>query len=154
MTQMLAAQFRYLDTRVNTASQPELQLMLLDGVARFGRQAESLWGDLDRRDECDQLMVRSMEIVEELIRGVTLGGTELSKRLEEEYAFAFRRLALSQLNRDQAPLQEALRILEIHRETWRLACEKLKTESAQAGGPPMAHLHMPPASSERLSLQG
>jgi flagellar secretion chaperone FliS len=154
MTQVPGAPSRYLDTRVNTASQPELQLMLLDGVMRFGRQAESLWADAAQRSECDQLMVRCMEIVEELIRGATLGGTEISQRLEEEYAFAFRRLALAQLNRDLAPLQEGLRILEIQRETWRLACEKLKSESAHTLRPPFAALDLAPAGSDRLSLHG
>jgi flagellar biosynthetic protein FliS len=154
MTQVPGAPSRYLDTRVNTASQAELQLMLLDGVARFGRQAESLWGDAGQRSECDRLMVRCMEIVEELVRGVTLGGTEISKRLEDEYAFAFRRLALAQLNRDKGPLAEALKLLELHRETWRLACEKLRSDAGGTVRAPFMATELPAAAFERLSLQG
>jgi flagellar secretion chaperone FliS len=150
MTQPPAAQSRYLDARVTTASQPELQLMLLDGALRFGRQAEQLWTAAEQREERDRLLARTLDIVEELIHGVAGGKTEQSKRLEEEYAFAFRQLALAQLNRAAAPLAAALKILDFHRETWKLACEKLRSEA------PAAVLNSPAilAGGESLSLTG
>lgn len=150
MTQLPAAQARYLDARVTTASRPELQLMLLDGAIRFGRQAQQLWNAADQRDDCDRMLGRTLDIVEELVHGVAGGKTEQSKRLEEEYAFAFRQLALAHLNRDAAALEAALKILDFHRETWKLACEKLRSEAPAAG------LHSPAilAGSESLSLTG
>ena len=148
MTQLPAAQARYLDARVTTASQPELQLMLLDGALRFGRQAQQLWTAADQREECNRMLARMLDIVEELIRGVAGGAAEQSKRLEEEYAFAFRQLALAQLNRDPAPLEAALQILDFHRETWKLACEKLRAEAPAVNSPAIL------AGSESLSLTG
>jgi flagellar secretion chaperone FliS len=148
MTQLPAAQARYLDARVTTASQAELQLMLLDGAVRFGRQAQQLWNTLDRREECDRLLARTLDIVEELIHGVANGKTDHSKRLEEEYAFAFRQLALAQLNHDEAPLQVALKVLDFHRETWKFACEKLRAEAPALNSPAIL------AGGESLSLTG
>jgi flagellar secretion chaperone FliS len=129
MTQVPAAQARYLDARVTTASQPELQLMLLDGALRFGRQAQQLWNQAGQQEEYSRLLARTLDIVEELIRGVGSGSTSVSKRLEEEYAYAFRQLALAQLNGDAAPLEAALNVLDFHRETWKLACDKLRAEA-------------------------
>lgn len=142
---------RYLDARVATASQPELQLMLLDGAVRFGRQALALWDDDGQRAECERLLARTLDIAEELIRGVAAGGAEASKRFEEEYAFAFRQLALAQLNHEATPLREALRLLEFQRETWRLACERLK-EAAPVAAPLAAIESF--AGGPSLSLQG
>ena len=157
MTQLPAAQTRYLDARVTTASQSELQLMLLDGAVRFGRQSQLLWNAADRREECDRLLARTLDIVEELIHGVSNGKTEQSKRLEEEYAFAFRQLALAQLNRDSVPLEAALKVLDFHRETWKLACDKLRAE-VSAAAKPMAPLSTPQggylSSGPSLSLLG
>jgi flagellar protein FliS len=119
---------RYLDGRVATASQPELQLMLLEGALRFGRQARQLWDDPGQQIESDRLLRRTLDIAEELTRSVGGGKPEASNRLEEEYAFAFRALTAAQVGRDVAQLDAALRILAIHRETWRQACDKLRAQ--------------------------
>jgi flagellar protein FliS len=145
------ANSRYLDGRVLTASQPELQLMLLDGAIRFGRQAEQLWNVAEQRLECDSFLNRTNEIVEALVQGLDMN-SELSRRLADEYAFAFRQIALAQLNHDAAPLAAALHLLQYERETWQLACEQLKA-AAPVPTPiaPLAGLHFESAG---LSLQG
>jgi flagellar protein FliS len=117
---------RYLDARVASASQPELQLMLLDGALRFGQQARRLWPDDSQRLECDRLMRRVLDVVEELVRSVASGRVAESKRLEEEYAFIFRQLTAAHLTHAAAELDSALKLLEFQRETWRMACEKVK----------------------------
>ena len=153
MTQ-LPATSRYLDARVSTASQPELQLMLLDGALRFGRQAQAIWNADEQRAECSRLVARSLDIVEELVRGATLGTMDASRRLEAEYAFAFRQLALAQLNRDASSLEAALKVLDFHQETWKLACEKLKAEGVTEGSAPAAPLTSSLLAGASLSLQG
>lgn len=152
MTQLPGAQTRYLDARVTTASQPELQLMLLDGALKFARQSQKLWDAEDQHAECHRLLGRVLDILEELVRGATLGAADVSKRLEEEYAFAFRQVALAQLNHDAAALEAAAKVLEIHRETWRLTCEKLR-EEAPAAGTAIAALDSALADETGLSLQ-
>lgn len=151
MTYAANANSRYLDGRVLTASQPELQLMLLDGAIRFGRQAEQLWNVDEQRLECDSLLNRTNDIVEALVQGLDMN-SEVSRRLADEYAFAFRQIALAQLNHDATPLAAALHLLQYERETWQLACEQLKA-AAPAPTPiaPLAGLHFESAG---LSLQG
>lgn len=127
---------RYLDGRVTTASQPQLQLMLLNGACRFGRQAQQLWDDAAKAAERDRLLARTMAIGEELVRSVTGRRVDAAARLEEEYAFAYRQLAVAHVSRDPAALEAALRVYEFHRETWRLACESLAENSAAS--PPSA----------------
>lgn len=146
------ANSRYLENRVATASQPELQLILLDGALRFGRLSEQLWNESAQRDDCDHLLTRVIDILETLIQGVAGGQTELSKRFEEEYAFVFRQVSLAHLHHDSAPLALALRLLDFERETWRLACEQLKT--APEPGTPIAPLAGAHFSGASLSLQG
>jgi flagellar protein FliS len=120
---------RYLDTRVTTASQPELQLMLLDGALRFARQAHQIWGDDDQRSEAGRLVTRAIEILEEMILGVVNGKAPESKRLEEEYIYIFRQLSSALLKHDIAALDEAIKLLDFERETWRLACEKVRGQA-------------------------
>jgi flagellar protein FliS len=152
MTYAANANSRYLDGRVGTASQPELQMMLLDGALRYGRQAEQLWHDPAQRGECDHLLNRTNDILEALVQGLAITESEISRRLADEYAFAFRQIALAQLNHDSAPLAAALHLLQYERETWQLACEQLKA-AAPAPTPiaPLAGLHFESAG---LSLQG
>lgn len=147
MTYAANANSRYLDGRVQTASQPELQLILLDGALRFGRQAEQLWNEPEQRAECDHLLTRTNDIVESLIQGLVITESEISRRLADEYAFAFRQIALAQLNHDSAPLAAALHLLQFERETWQLACDQLKSI-------PVPAVPMPAFASGSLSLQG
>jgi flagellar protein FliS len=153
MTQLPRATHRYLDARVTTASQPELHLMLLDGALRFGRQAQQTARAADQGAEYERLLGRTLDIVEELVRSVAVASTDASKRLEEEYAFAFRQLAAAQIGRDADALESGLRLLAFERETWKLACDKLKTGEPAARVPTPA-LSMAPMPEQGLSLQG
>jgi flagellar protein FliS len=121
----------YLDARVTTASQPELQIMLIDGAMRFGRQALEAGSDANKSVETDQPLRRLVDIVEELVRSATLGDAPESRRLQEEYAFILRQVALCVLEFDAAKLESALTLLAYQRETWKLACEKVRQDAPQ-----------------------
>jgi flagellar protein FliS len=120
----------YLDSRIFTASQPELQLMLLEGAMRFARHARQAWDDEAQRAEADRALRRTLDVVEELVRSVSGSQTAEAERLQSEYAFLFRELTAAQLAHDAARLDRCLELLAFHRETWRLACEKLRTQPA------------------------
>jgi flagellar protein FliS len=123
---------RYLESRVRTASQPELQLMMLDGALRFGQQARKSWDDDAAVLEVDRLVRRVLDIVEELVRSVGGDRTAEATRLEEEYAYAFRQLGAAHLDHDAAAFDKGLELLAFQRETWRLACEKMKSSPTPA----------------------
>lgn len=139
---------KYLDARVSTASQPELQVMLLDGALRFGQQARRVWDDASQRHECDRSLRRVLDIVEELVRSVASGRVAASKRLEEEYAFIFRQLTAAHVSHAANDLDSVLKLLEFQRETWRQACEKIKQSTA-----PAPHIEADSAPLTSFSLQ-
>ncbi len=93
-----------------TASQPELQLMMLDGALRFGQQARQLWDDKSQALEADRLVRRMLDVVEELVRSVAGGRVESAQRLEEEYAFIFRQVSAVALELDVAALDSARKL--------------------------------------------
>jgi flagellar biosynthetic protein FliS len=139
---------RYLDARVGVASQPELQLLLLDGALRFSRQALALAATDADQDEYDRLLGRALAIAEQLVASVSGRNNEQARRLEEEYAFLYRQLVASKVARGSQPLSAAIRLTEYHRETWRLACEKIRSESVaqrSVPAPTLSSAQMPAA---------
>lgn len=128
---MTDRQREYLEAKVQTANSAQLHLMLLDGALRFGRDAEK--GVL-RGEELDYQpkLLRTMDIVEELLVGVRQGTDDLSAKLAQLYAFVYARLTSVYVNGDKQMIAEALQILDYQRETWRQALEKLASEDATA----------------------
>ncbi len=103
---------QYLESKVLTASQPRLHLMLLDGALRFGQQAKQTWGNDEEYAETDQFLSRIMDIVEELTSSVSPGEGEITKQLEEQYAFLYRELAACRINSDRQKFDECMKLLE------------------------------------------
>ena len=55
---------------------------------------------------------------------------ELADRVLSVYSFLARRLMEANTERDEKKLDDATRVLEIDRETWRQVCEKLSGKTA------------------------
>lgn len=118
----------YLRTEVMTATPQKLQLMLIEAALRFGHQAQLAW-DESRDDAATEALVRSQQIVTELLCGLNPDGDpELIRRAASVYLFIFRSLTTAQMQRDARRLADALRVLEEERDTWREVCDKLGTE--------------------------
>lgn len=117
----------YLEQRVKTASSAQLHLMLIDGAMKFARQADMAY---EANDEvaASQPLLRAMDIVSELLAGVKHSTDEINTKLGDLYRFIFTRMTMAYVNTDRAMLAEAMNVLEVNRETWRLACEKLATD--------------------------
>ena len=119
---------QYLESKVNTASQPKLHMMLLDGAIRFGNQAKEAWAK-DADFSCvEQSMTRMFDIVEELLQGLACGEGEISAQLAEQYAFVYRELATCRINENLDQLDGCMDVLSFQRETWKLASEQMDTE--------------------------
>jgi flagellar secretion chaperone FliS len=120
---------QYLESKVLTASQPRLHLMLLESALRQCRVAheagaKEFWGEFDASLE------KAMDIVEELTRSVTGQKSEISKQLEEQYAFLFRELTHSRFSMDLDKLASCAKLLDFERETWKLVCDKTEVQSS------------------------
>ena len=120
---------QYTESKVLTASQPQLHLMLLEGAVRFGTKAEQLWGDESQATVVEELLNRMADILEELTHSTCGQGNDISSQLEEQYAFAFRELAMCRVNHDLQKLNDCLKLLQYQRETWKQVCDELQAES-------------------------
>ena len=143
----IAPNSKYLESKVLTASQPQLHLMLLEGAVRFGQKAVSLWGDEPESASLDALVDRMVNIVEELSNSTTGRDNEISVQLEEEYAFLYRELTASRMNSDLPKFEKCLEILSYQRDTWKQACESIEfvtdTATAAPKSVPMPIPHTP-----------
>lgn len=112
----------YLATEVMTASPPKLHLMLIEAAIRFATQAGQLWrGQQDA--EASGALHRAQELAGELLAGLDREAQpELAAKAAAVYMFVFRSLVEAGLQRDEAKLNDAVRVLEVERDTWRQLC--------------------------------
>lgn len=120
----------YLESQVMTAGPHRLHLLVVDGAIRFARRAsEALDGQ--RWDELDGALSRSRDCVAELLGGLDFDqAPDLADRLKALFTFVYRNLALADTERSHRRIRDALRILEIHRETWLELGESLAKAAA------------------------
>ena len=113
----------YLKSAVLTATPEQLHLMLYDGAIRFARQAREAMGRSDWETSCEKLL-RAQRIVAEMETGLRPEiNPTLCEQMASLYGFIHRRLVHANMKRDTAAIDEALRILEHQRETWRMVVE-------------------------------
>ncbi len=133
----------YLEAKILTASSQQLQLMLLEGAIRYGRQAEEAMLRGKTLDAAEPLL-RVLDIVGELLVGVRETKSELNTRLGALYLYLFRCVSQAKVNDDVTKLSEALCLLEFERQTWQLVCEKNASErSSTTNGTPAVERQMP-----------
>ena len=118
----------YLRTRVMTASQEELRLLLLEGAVRFLRQGIE---GLEARDyeRSYNGISQCRAIVTELLTSVRPDlAPDLVEQIRSLYSFFYTELVDASFQRDAARLRKVLDLLEFERETWTLAMEKARRE--------------------------
>ena len=108
----------YLESKVLTASGPQLHLMVVEGAIRFARQGKE---SLEKQDYelSHERLTRSREFVTELISGLNPEmAPEMITTLKELFAYIYRNLALADIKLEVEPIETALTLLNSHRETW------------------------------------
>jgi flagellar protein FliS len=119
----------YLRTKVLTAGPLELRLMLFDGAIKFCRQAADAIGRSDWEGMYNGL-VRAQKIVMELSTSLDHDeAPELCSRMAALYTYIYRRLIDANLERDDAPVHESIRLLEYERETWQMLMRQVNSGS-------------------------
>jgi len=127
-----AARDEYLATEVMTAAPQKLQLLLIDGAIRFGRQAESHWQNREN-EAAFRALARCQEIISQLIAGLAPSlESSLIRQIASVYAFVYRTTVAAGFRRDASKLADALRVLEIERETWQQVCDQLGANPSSA----------------------
>jgi len=123
--QASTAHDHYLYTEVGTAAPQKLQLLLIEAALRLANRARQF-----RRQSLDDRAVEAIaharSILAEMRAGIKyeIAGV-LGERISAVYEFIFRCLMNAGCRHDEKSLDDAIRILEIERETWRQVCGKL-----------------------------
>lgn len=141
----------YLRGAVLTASSEQLQLMLYDGAIRYARQGRDALLANNFEASYEKLS-RAQAIVSEMETGLRREvNPEICDRMASIYSFMFRKLVEASVTRDIEPLDAALKLLHMERETWVLLMEKVATVQADSQDRPMALAPTQPGS---LSVEG
>ena len=127
---MYPAQYEdeYLESKVLTAPPLQLHLLTVEGALRFARQAKV---SLEEKqfEQSHDLLNRIRECVSELIAGLNPDqAPEMVQSLKNLFVFVYRSLAMADLETSPARVDDAIRILESHRDTWLELIDKLASQ--------------------------
>jgi flagellar protein FliS len=122
----------YREMDVLTATPQKRQLMLVEGAIRFVEQARRHWR-ADEDDAAGECLIRVQRIVTELLAALNPEvDPKLTGQVAALYVFVFRALIDASLHRDEAKLDDALRVLEPQRKAWEGVCRELGAGAALA----------------------
>ena len=120
----------YLSTEVMTATPQKLHLMLIEAAIRFTRMAMTC-RENGQHELAGEANRRAQDIVTEMLSGLRPDfDAELVRRVASIYMFIYRKLTTAHLTRDRSCLEDAIRILDIQRETWHQVCCQLGSSRA------------------------
>jgi len=147
----------YLATEVMTAAPQKLQLMLIEAAIRSAERARQNWRD-GNNEAAMEALCHAQKVVSELLSGLNREvDPKLVGKVASVYLFIFRSLAEAGYQHDEKKLDDALRVLNMERETWRLLCEKLGGNEPPACTPapiaPPDQATTAPAADSGLSLE-
>lgn len=118
----------YLTAQVLTAAPQKLHLMLIDGAIRFAQQAKQTWNDPSQRQAREESLTRCVRITGEMLACMRGSSLPSGKQFIAVYAWLFRTVTEAKLLSDEHKLDEALELLAVERETWRLVCERFGSQ--------------------------
>jgi flagellar secretion chaperone FliS len=128
----------YLVTEVMTAPPQKLQLMLIEAALRCAARARAHWR-VGENVEAGEALLRCQQIVTEILSGIRPDADRaLAGKISSIYTFVFRTLVAAHLRADTAKLDEAIRVLQVERETWQMLCARL-ADAAPPADTPLPH---------------
>lgn len=137
----MAAVDEYLENQILTASPHQLHLMVVDGAIRFARQGLAALEE-QRWEALGKTLNRARDCVTELIGGINVHqGPEVADHTKTIFLFVYRVLVVAELERKPEQIDDAIRLLHMHRETWVELGQKLKAGSVAAAQPNAAPRH-------------
>ena len=122
---MFASQ-EYLETQVMTASGPQLHLMVIDGAIRHAKRAEAAL-EANDFETAHFALNSSRDFVAELMSGLDDSHDPLLvERLNSLFLFVFKNLISADQKHDPQLVRDAVRVLDLHRETWVQLMDRLQ----------------------------
>ena len=127
MSTSLARQ-NYLQAEVQTATPQKLQLMLIEAVIKNVHRTKKAWAE-ERFEAAFDSLSLAQDIVAEILSSLDKkNNPDLAGKLASIYMFIFRCLTEGGMTHDQQKLDDALRVLDSERETWRQVCDKFGSQ--------------------------
>ena len=124
---------KYLKTTIETASQPQLLLMLFDAAVKKLHIARKAIEESNIEVSHNEL-IKVQRIFSELMVALDFEiGGELAHQLFSIYDFVYRQLVQANIRRDVKLIDETLPIVEVLREGWTKAVAKYQEEELSAG---------------------
>ena len=117
----------YLENQVLTAQPQQLHLMVVDGALRFARKAAQA-AENHHFEQAHFALYKSRDLVAELIGG--LDGShqpEMVEQLKALFVFVYENLNHADVKQDAGYIQNAIKVLSIHREAWCELIEQLQS---------------------------
>ncbi len=136
------AQDEYLVTEVMTASPQKLHLMVVETALRYAVRAKKF---IEEGQFATALSanLRSQKAVCTMLAGLNRdGNSQLSSQISGIYLFIYKSLIAGQQQRDPGKLADAIRILEMERETWLQVCSQVGEQTRPAATSPLRGPHM------------
>ncbi len=118
----------YKRNQINTISSEQLVLMLYEGACKFIGRAVIAMENKDIAG-ANQDLIRSQEIVSELMRGINFEAGEMAAGLYKLYEFMYQQLVRANIKKDPQLAVEVLEMIDELREAWQ---QMLKGESSPA----------------------
>lgn len=123
----------YVQGDIYSATPQKIQLLLVEAAIKNINRCKLFWQD-SKFEEALEASHRAQDIVAEMLCALDIqNAPDIAKPLASIYLFIFRRVAESGMLYSEEKLNDALRVLESERETWRLACEKFGSTKTAAG---------------------
>lgn len=131
----------YIENQVLTAKPHQLHLMVVDGALRFARKAV-LAAENKHFEQTHFALDKSRDLVAELIGGLDPSQQpELVEQLKALFVFVYENLHHADVKQDASYIQNAIKVLEIHRESWCELIEQIQDETPQESA--IIHSHDP-----------
>ncbi|MBU1076961.1 MAG: flagellar export chaperone FliS [Spirochaetes bacterium] len=108
---------KYKETQIKTANQGKLIVMLYDGAIKFLNQAKEFI-DKNEIEEAHNKIVRSQDIIMELLLSLNMSAGEIAHKLYNLYLYMNKRLMESNINKDKKPIDEVLTMLLDLKDVW------------------------------------
>ena len=118
----------YLQAEVQTATPQKLHLMLIEAVIKNVHRTKKAWTE-ERFEAAFESLALAQDIIAEILSSLDKeGNPDLAGKLASIYMFIFRCLTEGGMTHDQQKLDDALRVLNSERETWRQVCDKFGSQ--------------------------
>ena len=152
----------YLEATIATASPARLRLMLIERAVEISRLLSDQWRTETAAGQptgANQRSLRLLEILSELLSGVTDPSIPVCRTVSDLYVFLCQHLIAAEASSDASAIDEIRIVLETEAETWRMVCVKLSgadtaTRTEELLATSAALVKDTAAASGRLSLQG